>query len=93
MWGVQGTHQVVAFGGDLMRLFNSNTGETIVEATRIGGAGPWTVHAEGVEDVTAPDRAAALDVMPQHAFTALGPSDSSGRGYSTLVPNGLAELP
>lgn len=91
MWGVQGTHQVVAFGSDLMRLFNSTTGETIVEASR--SAGTWTIHAEGIPDATAADRPAALEVMPQHAFTALGPSGPNGEGYSTLIPTGLAELP
>lgn len=91
MWGVQGTHQVVAFGNDLMRLFNSTTGETIVEATRSGGT--WTVHAEGVPDVTAADRVTALNAMPQHAFDALGPSGPNGEGYSTIIPDGLAALP
>ncbi|MFN6543927.1 hypothetical protein [Mycolicibacterium nivoides] len=92
MWGVQGTHQVVAFGSDLMRLFNSTTGETIVEATR-SGDDTWVIHAEGVDDLTATDRAGALNLMPQHAFDALGTSGPNGEGYSTLIPNGLAELP
>lgn len=91
MWGVQGSHQVVAFGSELMRLFNSSSGETIVEATR--GGGTWTLHADGIADVTAPDRSTALGMMPQHAFDALGPSGPNGEGYSTLIPNGIAELP
>lgn len=90
MYEIQTDHQIVAFGPDLMRLFTSATGDIVVEATRSGSV--WTIHAEGVSDVTAPDRAAALAEMPQHAFASLGPSGPGGRGYSTLIPHGLAEL-
>lgn len=91
MYDVQTDHQIVAFGPDLMRLFASATGDIIVEATRAEGV--WTIHAEGIPDTTAPDRAAALGEMPQHAFAALGPSGPGGKGYSTLIPHGLADTP
>lgn len=91
MYDVQTDHQVVAFGSELMRLFVSNTGDLIVEASRSDGT--WTIHAEGIPDVTASDRAGALEAMPQQAFAALGPSGPGGKGYSTLIPHGLAEQP
>lgn len=91
MYDVQTDHQIVAFGANLMRLFASATGDIIVEATRADGV--WTIAAEGVSDVTAETRADALAEMPQQAFAALGPSGPGGKGYSTLIPHGLADLP
>lgn len=84
-------HQVMAFGDHLMRLFDAATGDLIVEATRTDNT--WTITAEGVPDVTAETRADALAEMPQQAFAALGPSGPGGKGYSTLIPHGLADLP
>lgn len=90
MYSVQTDHQIVAFGADQMKLFDA-TGDPIVTATRADGI--WTIHAEDVTDVTAEDRAGALEAMPQQAFALLGPSGPGGKGYSTLIPHGLADLP
>jgi hypothetical protein len=86
MYAVKTDHQIAAFGDDLMRLFDSATGEPIVTATRADGT--WTVTADSVPDVTAADRSAALTAMTEQALAAL-----PGAGYSTLIPHGLAELP
>ena len=88
MYDVRTDHQIVAFDSELMQLFDSATGAAIVTATRVGGVGgTWTVSADGVDDVTAADRQAAITAMIEQALAALG-----GTGYSTTVPHGLAEL-
>ncbi len=86
MYDVKTDHQIVAFDTELMQLFNCADGTVIVTASR--AAGTWTVHADGVDDVTAPDRQAAITAMTEQALAALG-----GTGYSTTVPYGLPELP
>ncbi|NOQ58409.1 hypothetical protein HGK73_10150 [Mycolicibacterium fortuitum] len=69
-----------------MKLFDATTGEPIVTATREDGT--WTVVADGIPDVTATDRGAAITAMTEHALAAL-----PGTGYSTLVPRELSDLP
>lgn len=86
MYDARTDHQIVPFGDDLMQLFDSNNGTAIVTATRTDGT--WTVHAEGIDDVTAPDRPAAITALTEQALAAL-----PGTGYSTTVPHGLAEMP
>lgn len=86
MYHVQTDHQIVGFGTEHMKLFDSATGDPIVTATREGGT--WTVTAAGVPDVTATDRAAALTAMTEQALAAL-----PGAGYSTLIPRELSDLP
>lgn len=83
---VQTDHQIVAFGDDHMKLFDAATGDPIVTATR--SAGTWTITADGVSDVTAPDRPGAITAMTEQALASL-----PGSGYSTLVPYGLPEQP
>ena len=88
MYDVRTDHQIVPFDTELMKLFNGDDGTVIVTATRADGVGgTWTVSAEGVADVTAADRQAAITAMTEQALAALG-----GTGYSTTVPHGLAEL-
>ena len=86
MYEVITDHMIVAFGSDIMQLFNSSDGLVIVTATRT--AGTWTMHADGIADITAADRPAAITAMTEHALAAL-----PGTGYSTTVPHGLPELP
>lgn len=93
---VKTDHQVVAFGSDLMHLFDSEAGIVLVSATR-GPGGEWTITAldppNPVADVTASSRTDALTAMTEHVFNALGPSGPNGEGYSTLIPHGMSELP
>lgn len=86
MFEVRTDHKIVAFDTELMQLFNCADGVVIVTATRADGV--WTVHADGVDDVTAPDRPAAITAMTEQALAAL-----PGTGYSTTVPTDLADLP
>ncbi|KIU18330.1 hypothetical protein [Mycolicibacterium llatzerense] len=86
MYDVRTDHKIVAFDSELMRLFNCADGTVIVTATRADGS--WTVHADGVDDVTAADRPTAITAMTEQALAAL-----PGAGYSTTVPYGLADLP
>jgi hypothetical protein len=81
-------HQIVAFGGDRMILFDSATGAGVVDANRPDAASPWTITAAGVPDITAPDRPTAITAMTEQALASLG-----GTGYSTLVPVGLTDQP
>lgn len=83
---VRTDHQIVAFGDDRMKLFDSATSDLIVTATR--SAGTWTITAAGIPDVTAPDRPGAITAMTEQALASL-----PGAGYSTLVPYGLPEQP
>lgn len=84
---VQTNHQIMAFGADRMMTFDSSAGSIVVDANR-NSEGTWTVHAEGVEDVTTGSRADAISAMIAQALAALPEG-----GYSTLVPHGLAEMP
>ncbi|GAA2418023.1 hypothetical protein [Mycolicibacterium llatzerense] len=86
MYDVLTDHKIVAFDSELMQLFNCADGTVIVTATRADGT--WTMHADGVDDVTAADRPAAITAMIEQALAAL-----PGAGYSTTVPYGLPELP
>lgn len=86
MYDVRTDHQIVPFDTELMKLFNCEDSTVIVTATRTEGA--WTVHADGADDVIAPDRPAAITAMTEQALAVL-----PGTGYSTTVPHGLAELP
>lgn len=85
---VQTDHRIVSFGDDRMMLFDASEGAVIVDANRAALGEPWTVAADGVEDVTAADRPAAITAMVDQALKSLG-----GTGYSCTVPHGLAELP
>lgn len=79
-------HQIVAFGHDRMMLFDGDAGTVIVDANRADGI--WTVVADGVPDVTADTRPAAITAMIGQALAAL-----PGTGYSCTVPHGLMDLP
>ncbi|MEU9805014.1 hypothetical protein [Mycobacterium sp. NPDC050853] len=85
---VQTDHQIVGFGTNRMQLFNSPDGAVLVTAERPDETSPWTVHADGVPDVSATDRPTAITALCDQALAAL-----PGTGYSTLCPHGLAELP
>lgn len=86
MYQIETDHQVVAFGTEVMTLFDNKTGGVIATATRTDGT--WTIHTVGIEDTTFTDRPDAITGLLTHALTA-----GSEVGYSTLVPDGLAELP
>lgn len=79
-------HKIEAYGPDLMQLRDSDSGEVIVTAQRESDV--WTISAEGITDVTSPTRPDAIQAMVTHALQAL-----PGKGYSTTVPYGLADLP
>lgn len=81
---VKTDHQVVAFGADLMGLFDGE-GTLIVQAARVEGG--WQVTAEGV-DVLVENRKSAITGLTEVALQVL-----PGSGYSTLVPRGLEDLP
>lgn len=92
---VQTDHQIVSFGADLMTLFDNAAGTGLVVAQRPDASTPWTVHADGVADVQVsnaadgtPPRAPVIQAMVNQALAV-----SKGTGYSTLVPNGIAEMP
>lgn len=92
MFDVTTDHQIIAFGADAMGLYSTGQlGDPIVTAQRANGT--WTVHAAGVDDATTEDRAAAIGIMQEHAFAALGPSGPNGRGYSVTIPHGLEAQP
>lgn len=86
MYDAQTSHQIIAFGTELMQLFDSTDGTIVVTAERIDGT--WTVKATGIDDVTAANRADAITALIDQALASL-----SGTGYSTLVPHGLPEMP
>lgn len=79
-------HQIVAFGADRMMLFDAEAGTVIVDCNRADGV--WTAVADGVADVTADTRPAAITAMVEQALAAL-----PGTGYSCTVPHGLTDLP
>ena len=78
--------QIVAFGDDLMRMFDDK-GDTLVTAVR-GDNGAWTISGGILDDVTAATRDLAITAMNERAV-ALRP----GRGLSVQVPYGLRETP
>lgn len=82
---VKTDHQVVAFGANLMGLFDLE-GNLIVQAARTETG--WLVTAAGAADTSVADRAAAIDALIETALAVL-----PGAGYSCLVPRGLADLP
>lgn len=83
---VQADHSIISFGPDRMMLFDARAGAVIVDCSRDDTT--WTVVADGVPDVTAADRPAAITAMIAQALAAL-----PGTGYSCTVPHGLTELP
>lgn len=81
-------HQVITFGSDTMGLYESGAiSAPLVTATRNDGM--WTVHADGLDDITTADRGAALDAMKSQALLLPGAKG----GYSTMIPNGLRAQP
>lgn len=86
-------HRIIAFGNDIMVLFDSHDGTTIVSASRRPPLAGWTVSVEnkltGIEDVVAEDRPAAITTMMELALQALPQKP----GYSTLIPRGLEDMP
>ncbi|MUL47619.1 hypothetical protein FZI85_25230 [Mycobacterium sp. CBMA293] len=86
MFDVATSHQIVAFGNEMMKLFECATAAVVVTATRADGV--WTVHAEGIDDVTAIDRGVAVTAMTSQLLAAI-----PGTGCSTTVPHGIFELP
>jgi len=81
-------HRITVINPDHMSLLDTDTGATIVTATRGGSNQPWIITADGVPDVTAPDRAGAIQAMTEQALAALG-----GSSYTTQVPPGLFDQP
>lgn len=81
---VKTDHQVVAFGTELMGLFDTD-GTLVVQAARVESG--WRVTATGVDEMVA-DRPSAITKLVDTALTLL-----PGLGYSCLVPRGLAEMP
>lgn len=81
-------HQVFPFGDNTMALFDSATGAQLVSATRENIGAPWTIRAEGADDVTTLVRAEAITALIDHALSVL-----PGSGYTCLVPTGLGDLP
>lgn len=84
---IQTDHQIVTFGNDKMMLFDSATGDVIVNADRAAD-NTWTVVVAGHPDVAAIGRESAVTAMTEQALAAL-----PGTGYSTLVPNAVWDLP
>lgn len=83
---VQTDHQIAAFGVDEMQLLdNTDSGKTLVTAIRADDV--WTISAEGVDDVTAVDRATAITKMTEQALAIL-----PGTGYSTFLPRDVELL-
>lgn len=87
MFDVQTDHKIVTYGADLMKLCDANSGAEIVVASREDGI--WTVHADGIDDVTTPNRSDAVDAMIHNHALNLLPGD----GFSCLEPHGLREMP
>lgn len=86
---VEHDHKIVDHNPDLMQLHDSD-GAVIVTAARDGQT--WHVTSDSTDE-HAPDRAAALKMMTDHAYEHLGPINDQGHGYVTLTPLGLAEQP
>lgn len=82
---VKTDHQIVAFGTNLMGLFDLE-GNLIVQATRTETG--WLVTAAGATDAPVADRPAAITALIDTALLIL-----PGGGYSCQVPPRLAELP
>lgn len=66
---------------------NGAIAEPLVTAQRASGT--WTIHAEGVDDVTTASRSDAIDALLEHALLLPGAKS----GYSTTVPHGLRDQP
>lgn len=82
---VRTDHQIVAFGNNLMGLFDGD-GTQLVTATRTETG--WEITADGADPVTATSRAEAVTAMTDTALAIL-----PGDGYSCLVPHGLTDQP
>lgn len=83
-------HQLIC-GQDVMATIDCNTMAQIVVATRSEGI--WTIHADGIDDVTATNRPDAIDAMREHALAKLGPSGANGEGYTRTIPPGARDMP
>jgi hypothetical protein len=83
MFTARTDHQLVAFGPNLLKLFDSNTGEQIAQASLDGTT--WTIQADGIDDTTATSLKDAITAVTEAAIAKLG-----GTGYSTLVPKELS---
>lgn len=81
------SHQIVGFG-DTIRLFDSNTGNTLATATLMPGGGDvWNITADGTDDVSAPTKNDAIHAMIEQARKAMpGYPDNS---LSVTVQPGL----
>jgi hypothetical protein len=99
-------HQLLAFGDNLVQVFDSTSGEVLATATRADIGSDWTVHAvqnpNSVPDETVPadptdtPRSSLVDVLSDLVYRALGPNSNPavpGDGYSMMVPTGFRELP
>lgn len=82
---VETDHQII-WSNDRMVLVDASSLVEIVTATLVSGW--WTIHTDGVADVTVDNRSDAVDQLIAHALEKL-----PGTGYSCLVPHGLKELP
>lgn len=88
MFAVTTDHQVIPFGDDAMGLYETGAiNAPLVTATRTGGV--WTVHSDGIDDVTTGDRSSAITALMDHALLLPGAKP----GYSTMVPHGLRDQP
>lgn len=83
----QGSHRIIAFGTDLMRLLDARNGTQLLEATRQSGV--WTVTTDDSEHVgDFPSRQDAIRAMIDKAVEL-----NSGVGVSCTVPHGLLDEP
>lgn len=76
--------QIVGLNADLMMLLSNTDGSALVTATRADGV--WTIHAEGIDDVSAAMRAEAITAMNEHAQASTGAAF-----YTAQVQPGLAQ--
>lgn len=90
MYNVHTDHQIFALSPDLMAIFDTSTATLLASATRTGGS-TWLIHAEtdGVEDVTALGRSAAVTALRDHPLMVPG----AAAGYSCSIPPGLRDQP
>ena len=89
MHGVRTDHKVVVIGTNEMALVDPDPpNEPIVTARRTDSGKPCVGHAEGTPDKRIKDRYKAAFQMTEHALAVL-----PGKGYSTLFPHGLADIP
>lgn len=88
-WRARANQQIVAFGDNLMRLYDNDTGDIIVTAAREGPEAPWTISGgEELADTAAASRREAVRAMTDRAYQI-----HPGTGLSTLIPTGLEDTP